>query len=51
MFATELAVLAHLDAFCRLLLVLRRAVVATLALLASHRDDVSHAAILYLTNW
>src|SRR5262249_12468543 len=46
MFSTELAVLAHLDSLCRLLLVLRRAVVPALALLASHRNDVSHGANL-----
>jgi hypothetical protein len=43
MFSTELAVLAQLDPFGRLLLVLRRAVVAAFALLARHRDDVSHS--------
>ena len=36
------AELAHLEPFGRLLLVLRRAVIATFALRASHRDDVSH---------
>src|SRR4051812_10006897 len=38
----EPAVLAHLEPFGRLLLVLRRAVVATLALGAGHRNDVAH---------
>ena len=38
----EAAELAQLEPLGRLLLVLRRAVVATLALGARHRDDVSH---------
>src|SRR5204863_6674309 len=38
----EPAELAHLEPFGRLLLVLRRAVVPTLALGAGHRDDVAH---------
>src|SRR6185369_17484606 len=41
----EPAELAHLETLGRLLLVLRRAVVATLALGARHRDDVSHFGI------
>jgi len=38
----ERAVLLHLEPFRRLLLVLRRAVVAALTLAARHLDDVSH---------
>ena len=41
----EPAVLAHLETLGRLLLVLRRAVVATLALGAGHRNDVSHVPV------
>jgi len=40
------AELAHLEALGRLLLVLRRAVVAPLTLAACKRDDVPHGAIL-----
>ena len=42
MLPAEPAVLAQLEAFGRLLLVLRRAVVAPLALGARQRDQVSH---------
>src|SRR3954470_22504460 len=42
----EPAELAHLEPFRRLLLVLRRAVVTTLALGAGHRNDVSHSCLL-----
>src|SRR5204863_5219709 len=42
MFPAEPAELAHLETLGRLFLVLRRAVVATLARGAGHRDDVSH---------
>ena len=42
----EPAELAHLEPLGRLLLVLRRAVVAALALGARQRDDVSHGCIL-----
>jgi hypothetical protein len=38
----EAAVLAHFQPLCRLLLVLRRAVIAPLTLEAGERDDVSH---------
>src|SRR4029079_19026394 len=38
----EPAVLAHLEPFSRLLLVLRRAVVPTLAVGTRQRDDVAH---------
>jgi hypothetical protein len=41
----EGAVLAELQPFCRLLLVLRRAVVATFALAARQLNDVSHGCI------
>src|SRR5262249_53801254 len=41
-FPTEPAVLAEFQPVRRLLLVFRRAVIATLALLTSHRDDVPH---------
>ena len=41
--ATEAAVLAELEPLGRLLLVFRRAVVATLALSARQLNDVSHA--------
>src|SRR6266581_7680178 len=44
MFPAEPAVLAHLEPFGRLLLVLRRAVVASLARGAGHRNDVAHVA-------
>jgi hypothetical protein len=44
--SAEPAELAELQPVGRLLLVLGRAVVAPLALLARQRDDVSHAAIL-----
>src|SRR5258708_2138229 len=40
--SAEPAELAQLDSLGRLLLVLRRAVVAAFALGARHRDDVSH---------
>ena len=42
MLPAEPAVLAHLEPFGRLLLVLRRAVVAPLTLEARKRNDVSH---------
>src|SRR4029077_8200879 len=42
MFPAEPAELAHLETLGRLLLVLRRAVVAPLTLRAGERDDVSH---------
>ena len=42
MLPAEPAVLAHLEPFGRLLLVLRRAVIAPLALEARERDDVPH---------
>jgi hypothetical protein len=42
MFAAEATELAHLEPFRRLLLVLRRAVIAPLTLGAGERDDVSH---------
>jgi hypothetical protein len=42
MFAAEAAVLAEFEPLARLLLVLGRAVVAPLALVARQRDDVSH---------
>jgi hypothetical protein len=42
MFAAEAAELAELEPLCRLLLVLRRAVVAPLTFLASERNDVPH---------
>jgi hypothetical protein len=42
MFAAEAAELAELEPLGRLLFVLRRAVVAPLALGAGERDDVSH---------
>src|SRR5262245_45288117 len=45
-FAAVAAVLAEFQPLRRLLLVLRRAVVAALTFAASHRDDVSHGAIL-----
>jgi hypothetical protein len=54
MFPAEPAELAHLEPFGRFLLVLRRAVVATLALGAGHRNDVSHNYLLdigELVNW
>src|SRR5258706_12248612 len=41
----EPAELSHLEALGRLLLVLRRTVVATLALHAGHRDDVAHGLL------
>ena len=40
--AAEAAVLAELEPLCRLLLVLRRAVVAPLTFEARQGDDVSH---------
>src|SRR5262245_50539380 len=40
----EPEVLAHLETLGRLLLVLRRAVVAALALGAGHRNDVAHGS-------
>jgi hypothetical protein len=43
--ATEAAVLAELEPLRRLLLVLRRAVVAPFALEARERDDVSHGCL------
>ena len=43
--AAEAAVLAQLEPLARLLLVLRRAVVAALTLGARQRDDVSHYLI------
>jgi hypothetical protein len=43
--ATERTELLHLDPFGRLFLVLRRAVIAALALAAGHLDDVSHCRI------
>jgi hypothetical protein len=42
MLPAEPAELAHLEPFSRLLLVLRRAVVAPLTFEARERDDVSH---------
>ena len=42
MFAAEAAELAELEPLARLLLVLGRAVVATLTVLARQGDDVSH---------
>ena len=42
----EPAVLAHLEPFGRLLLVLRRAVIPAFALGTRHRDDVSHTVNL-----
>src|SRR4051812_31385735 len=42
MLPAEPAELAHFEPFRRFLLVLRRAVVTTLALGAGHRNDVSH---------
>jgi hypothetical protein len=44
--ATETAVLAELEPLGRLLLVLRRAVIATFALAARQLNDVSHQCIL-----
>ena len=44
--AAEAAVLAELEPLRRLLLVLRRAVVATLALAARHLNDVAHLVVL-----
>jgi hypothetical protein len=46
----EPAELAHLEPFSRLLLVLRRAVVAPLTFEARERDDVSHNSLLN-NNW
>ena len=43
--AAEPAELAHLEPLGRLLLVLRRAVVAPLALAGTQRDDVSHESL------
>src|SRR3954463_10751350 len=43
----EPAELAHLEPLGRLLLVLRRAVVAALALGAGHRNDVAHWLLLH----
>jgi hypothetical protein len=51
MFTAEAAELAHLEPLGRLLLVLRRAVVSTLALGAGHRDDVSHSCFLRIGEW
>jgi hypothetical protein len=48
MFPAETAVLRELQPLGRLLLVLGRAVVAPLALLARHGDDISHAALCFL---
>src|SRR5687767_15264742 len=42
MLTTERTVLLHLEPFCRLLLVLRRAVVAALAFAARQLNDVAH---------
>jgi hypothetical protein len=46
MFTAEATELAHLQPLGRLLLVLGRAVVATLTLGAGERDDVSHNSLL-----
>jgi hypothetical protein len=46
----EPAVLAHLEAFGRLLLVLGRAVIAPLTFEARERDDVSHDYLLGIGN-
>ena len=54
MFTAEATELAHLQPLGRLLLVLGRAVITTLALGASHRNDVSHTCSLEigeLGNW
>jgi hypothetical protein len=48
MLAAEAAVLRELDPLRRLFLVLRRAVVAALAVAAGHMNDVSHGCFLYL---
>src|SRR3982751_3336086 len=45
MFAAEAAEFAELEPFRRLLLVLRRAVIAPLTFLASERDDVPHGRL------
>jgi hypothetical protein len=45
-FSAEAAELAHLEPLGRLLLVLRRAVIAPLTFGAGERDDVSHNWIL-----
>jgi hypothetical protein len=47
-FATEAAELRELQPLRRLLLVLRRAVIAPLTFLASERDDVPHGVSLRL---
>jgi hypothetical protein len=46
--AAEAAEFRKLDPLRRLLLVLRRAVIATLAVAAGHMNDVSHNGSLYL---
>ena len=51
MFPAEPAVLAQLEALGRLLLVLRRAVVAPLALQTRERDQVSHQCRPNLVIW
>jgi hypothetical protein len=50
MFTAEATELAHLQPLGRLLLVLRRAVVAPLTFGAGERDDVSHDCLLGIGN-
>ena len=51
MFAAEAAVLVELEPLARFLLVLGRAVIAPLALVARQRDDVTHDLALGFRLW